>query len=231
MLLAIDTSTSQASIAIYRDALLAEASWKVGHDQTRDLLPEVQHLLRLTGLAVKDLTAIGVALGPGGFNGLRVGLATAKAIVAANGLAIVGIDTPRADAYQFHLTFRPIRPIYDAGRGEIATGLYKAADEFFATLEEPRITSLEDALDASPPDTLFCGELRLEWRQKIQERFGPDGHVVGPAGTVRRAGYLAELAWQLVAAGVVDNPATLQPIYLRRPPIHGGASTVGRTAQ
>jgi len=230
MLLAIDTSTSQASIAIYRDAVLAEASWVAGHDQTRDLLPEVQHLLRLTGLTVKDLTAVGVALGPGGFNGLRVGLATAKAIVAARGLVIVGIDTPRVDAYQFHLTYRPIRPIYDAGRGEVATGLYKEADELFATLEEPRITSLDDALDGSPPETLFCGELRPEWRQKIQERFGPDGHVVDPAGAVRRAGYLAELAGQLVSAGITDNPATLQPIYLRRPPIHGGARAFGRTA-
>lgn len=231
MLLAIDTSTSQASIALYRDAVLAEASWLAGREQTRELLPEIQHLLRLVGGKVRDLTAIGVALGPGGFNGLRVGLATAKAIAAADGLPIVGIETPRADAYQHRLTFRPIRPLYDAGRGEVATGLYKAADELFSTLEEPRITTLDETLNASPPDTLFCGELTPEWCQKIQERFGPDGHIVRPAGAVRRAGYLAELAAQLVVAGILDNPATLQPIYLRRPPIHGGARPVGRAAQ
>ena len=121
MLLAIDTSTSQTSIALFRDAVLAEASWQAGQQQTRELLPEIQHLLGLVGAKVKDLTAIGVALGPGGFNGLRVGLATAKAIAAADGLPIVGIETPRADAYQFRLTFRPIRPLSDAGRGEVAT--------------------------------------------------------------------------------------------------------------
>ena len=231
MLLAIDTSTSQASIALFHDTVLAESSWQAGREQTRDLLPEIQHLLALVGAKVNDLTALGVALGPGGFNGLRVGLATAKAIATADGLPIVGIETPRADAYQHRLTFRPIRPLYDAGRGEVATGLYKAADELFGTLEEPRITTLDEVLSASPPDTLFCGELRSEWCQKIQERFGPDGHVVRPAGAVRRAGFLAELAAQLVDAGLVDNPATLQPIYLRRPPIHGGARQVGRTAQ
>ena len=227
MLLAIDTATANASIALYQDAVLGETTWNVGQDHTRDLLPRVHDLLTVCGRSMRDVEAVGVGLGPGSFNGLRVGLATAKAMCLALSIPIVGIETPRALAYQFRLTNRPVRTLSNAGLGEVATGLYQASDQLFATLEEPHITSLEAALNASPTDTLFCGELRPEWRDAIVARFGEDGVVPRPAEAARRAGYLAELAWQEYQAGIVGDAATLQPLYLRRPAITGRAGSIG----
>jgi tRNA threonylcarbamoyladenosine biosynthesis protein TsaB len=230
VLLAIDTSTALASVALYDGRVLAEATWIAGQDHSRQLLPRIEDLLGAVQRSKADLTAVGVALGPGSFNGLRVGITTAKALAFARGLPIVGIETLRVTAYPFRLAGRPIRPLYDAGRDEVATGLYQASAMKLATLEEPRIATLDDALDASPSSTFFCGELRPAWREKIADRFGPE-RVARPAEAPRRAGYLAELAWEQVRAGAGDAVATLQPIYLRRPPVHQGVGALGSAAR
>lgn len=230
MLLAIDTSTANASVALYDGRLRGETTWIAGQDHSRQLLPRVEALFALTGTSRNALTAVGVAIGPGSFNGLRVGLATAKAICLAQNLPIVGVDTLRVAAYAFRATLRPIRPLYDAACGEVATGLFQASDDLFGTIEEPRIASLDGALDASPPNTFFCGELKAPWREAIAARFGP-GNLARAAEEPRRAGYLAELAWQSFQADIVDDVATIQPIYLRRPPISGPTRAIGSAAR
>lgn len=223
MLLAIDTATTVASVSLYDNQVLAETTWVAGQDQTRLLLVQVDGLLKSIARSVDDVSAVGVGIGPGSFNALRVGIATAKAICVARGIPIVGIETLRAAAYAYRLTFRPIRPLFRGGGTEVVTGLYQASEDLFATVEEPRLTTLEDALASSPEDTLFCGELRPEWTEAIHERFGHDGIVPRPAESIRRAGYLAELAWHQLQDGIVSDVATLQPLYLRRPAI--GAAT------
>ncbi len=219
MLLTIDTATEVASISLYQDHVLAEITWFAGQNHSRSLLIQIKNLLALPGQSLDELTAVAVSLGPGSFNALRVGITTAKAIALARQLPIVGIETLRSTAYQYRMTFRPTRPLFKAGLREVATGLYQASEQLFATLEEPRLATLDDALNASPPDTLFCGELRPEWREAITDRFGKDCVVPRPAEGLRRAGYLAELAWYQLQSGLVDDVATLQPRYLRRPSI------------
>jgi tRNA threonylcarbamoyladenosine biosynthesis protein TsaB len=232
LLLAIDTSTRLASVALYDGRLLAELTWIAGTDHSQQLLPRVESALELLGRAISDVTAIGVAIGPGSFNGLRVGVSTAKAIALAANLPIAGIETLRATAYALRLTERPIRPLYDAGHGEVATGLYRVAGDGFSAIEPPAIASLERAVAASPDGTIFCGEVRPEWLGQIDQLYrvthGRSATIARPAEGTRRAGYLAELAWQLVLDGLVDDVATLQPLYLRRPAISGrAAASVG----
>ncbi len=230
MLLAIDTSTAIASVALYDERVLFESTWLAGQDHSRQLLPRVVEALRAIGRSVTEIRAVGVALGPGSFNGLRVGISTAKAICLANRLPIVGVETLRSIAYQYRLTGRPIRPLYAAGRDELATGLYQARGDSFLTLEEPRHSTIAEAIGESPPDVLFCGEIKPAWREVIlaEPRFANWlWQLPGPAEAIRRAGYLAELAWQRWQAGLVDDVATLQPLYLRRPTITLRARAIG----
>jgi tRNA threonylcarbamoyladenosine biosynthesis protein TsaB len=230
VLLAIDTSTAVASVALYDEKILFESTWIAGQDHSRQLLPRVAEALNAIGRSVGEIRAVGVALGPGSFNGLRVGIATAKAICLANCLPIIGIETLVSTAYQFRLIGRPIRPLYPAGRDELATGLYQAQGELFLTLEEPRHATIAQAVGESPPDVYFCGELKPAWIEAIRAdpRFA-DGIwcLPRPAAAFRRAGYLAELAWQRWQAGLVDDVATLQPLYLRRPMITLRAGAIG----
>jgi len=230
VLLAIDTSTALASVALYEEQVLYEATWLAGQNHSQQLLPRLTEGLKSIGRTVADITVVGVAVGPGSFNGLRVGISTAKAICLANGLPIVGVETLRCAAYQFQHTGRPIRPLYPAGRDELATGVYQARGINFVTLEEPRHASIADVIDQSPPEIFFCGEIKPEWFAAIRAdpRFADwPSHGTGPADSLRRAGFLAELAWRRWQSEEVDDVATLQPLYLRRPMISIRAAVVG----
>ncbi|MGH2407720.1 MAG: tRNA (adenosine(37)-N6)-threonylcarbamoyltransferase complex dimerization subunit type 1 TsaB, partial [Candidatus Limnocylindrales bacterium] len=94
-LLAIDTATSQATLAIgdAAGALLGGRGWPAGHTHAETLLPALRELLAGMGLAPRDLSGVVVGTGPGGFTGLRVGLATAKTLAHGLGVPIVGVGT------------------------------------------------------------------------------------------------------------------------------------------
>jgi tRNA threonylcarbamoyladenosine biosynthesis protein TsaB len=98
MILVIDTATSQALVAL-GDAdgeLRAATDWEVGYRHGETLLVTLQRLLGDEGVGLEDLTGIVIGTGPGAFTGLRVGLATAKALAHARRLPIVGVSTAEA---------------------------------------------------------------------------------------------------------------------------------------
>ena len=97
-LLAMDTATSRAIVAL-GDAdgtLIGHETWDAGHRHGEELLPRVRALLERTGTELPTLGAVIVGTGPGAFTGLRVGLATAKALARALDLPIVGVTTAAA---------------------------------------------------------------------------------------------------------------------------------------
>jgi tRNA threonylcarbamoyl adenosine modification protein YeaZ len=101
MLLVIDTSTTRAVIALgTRDGrVVAAEAWEVGHRHAEELLGRVDALFAAAGLVRADaarFAAVAVGTGPGAFTGLRVGLATAKALARAFGIALVGVPSGAA---------------------------------------------------------------------------------------------------------------------------------------
>ena len=76
------------------------------------------------------------------------------------------------------------------------------------------------ALTREIKDTaIFCGEINPVTMTQIKKLFKTKAVLPGPAARLRRAAYMAELGISRQAAGTYDNLATLQPLYLRRPPI------------
>jgi tRNA threonylcarbamoyl adenosine modification protein YeaZ len=116
MLLAIDTATHYASVALHDgERLLAEHTWLARQDHTRTLHPHIQALLTESGTSIENLTVVAVALGPGSFNGLRVGLSTAKGLAIARGLPLAGASTLELLASEYGLS----EITMPAGRGRI----------------------------------------------------------------------------------------------------------------
>ncbi len=220
MLLAIDTSTEMAGLALLKDGrLLAETTWHCGQNHTVQLLPQLNNLLDKTGVKLQSVTGIVVARGPGSFNGLRVGLSTAKGLAFSLNVPIVGISTLEAAAYQFALTGLPIRPVFGAGRGEIATATYRQKRNRWQPLTPEHLTTPEALIREIQTRTLFCGEYVPLIATELVKRLGSKA-VIPPDAALRRcAGYLAELGDIRFKAGDFDNVATLQPLYLRKPPI------------
>lgn len=219
MELAIDTSTDISSIALsHQGETIAEMTWHSGQSHTVELVPNIVHLLNRTKSNPKSLSAIFVAKGPGSFNGLRVGISTAKGLAFALNIPLVGISTLEIEAYPFAFTKLPLCPIHNAGRGEIATALYQQNDDW-RCLVEPYITTVDVLCQRIKKRTLFCGEIPPSVVEELQQRLGEHAVIPNPEARLRHASYLAALGWKYLSKGKLDNPASLQPLYLRQPPI------------
>ncbi len=220
MQLAIDTSTDTASLAlIQEDEVLAELTWRCGQNHTTQLLTHLAHLLNQSKLNLQDTSGIIIARGPGSFNGLRVGISTAKGLAFSLGIPIVGISSLEAEAYQHAETGLPICPIFNAGREEIATATYQKKRNEWCQLINEHITTVETLCSQITTKTIFCGEFIPLIATQLTKQLKQKAVIPSPATGLRRASFLAELGLKRLEASDYDNLATLQPLYLRRPAI------------
>ncbi len=220
MQLAIDTSTDIVSLALADESqVVAELSWRSGQNHSKELLPQLTQLLKLVGTDIKAVTEIIVAKGPGSYNGLRVGISTAKGLAFSLGVPIAGVSTLEAEARKHALSGLPICPMLNAGRGEFATALYQQKNNRWLKLIPEHLATLESITKEVTTKTLFCGEIDEVTRAKLKRRLKENAVFALQASQLGRAAYLIELGGRLLKAGKADDPATLQPLYLRRPSI------------
>jgi tRNA threonylcarbamoyl adenosine modification protein YeaZ len=220
MYLAIDTSTDNASLAIIKEGqVLAELNWLSQQNHCVELMPNLNRLLEQAKTNLKSTDGIIVAIGPGSFNGLRVGVSTAKGLAFSMGVPLVGINTLEATAYQHAESGLPVCPILNAGRGEIATAIYQRKDNQWQKITNQHITTTEDLIAEITDKTIFCGEATAAVLEQLKDKLGQKAIIPSPASRLRRAAFLAELGIKRLEAGDHDAPASLQPIYLRLPPI------------
>jgi tRNA threonylcarbamoyl adenosine modification protein YeaZ len=221
MQIAIDTSTDIAALALVQgDELIAELTWRCGQNHTVELYPHLDFLLSQSGRDIRTADCIFVARGPGSFNGLRVGVSAAKGLALCLGIPIIGISTLESMAYQQAATGHPVCAIQNAGREEIAVAVYqKRPRKGWSQLAAEHLTTPEALVSEISEKTVFCGEISPLILFRIKKLFKSSAIIPSLAAQVRRAAYLAELGRQRVLKGDYDNLATLQPIYLRRPPI------------
>ena len=219
MEISIDTSTAWGGTALSQDGdLLAELTWQPGQNHTSELFPNIERLLRTAKSEIKSLSAVFVATGPGSFNGLRAGISAAKGLAFSLKIPLVGISTLEAEALPFAFTGLPLCPIHDAGRGEIATALYRQTGRW-QRLKEEYLNTVESLCAEIGEKTIFCGEIPPAAVVHILASLGEKAVIPGWEQRLRRPGYIAYLGWQRLKSGQTDNLATLQPIYLRQPPI------------
>ena len=213
--LAIDTATSYAGLALFDgQSVLAELTWLAPQSHTTTLMPNLIRMLDQQGLTVAHLTGLAVALGPGSFTGLRIGLAVAKGLALARDLPLVGIPTLDVVAQAYLTQPLPLYALLAAGRGRFCVARYQRTEAGWQRVGDYRVVELDElGRDVEEP-TLFCGELNGEIEQTIRTRLGDRAVIAPPAAWLRRPGYLAQLGWERLARGEQDDPAALSPIYL-----------------
>ncbi len=214
MLLALDTSTAQIGLALYDGTQVAgELFWQGQANHTQELAPSIAWLLQKAGLKMDAVHALGVALGPGSFTSLRVGLALVKGLALARHLPVIGI--PTLDILAAALPTRDVvlAAVLRAGRGRLAVGWYKATRNGWQAQGPVAVLTAEELSHRIRQKTLICGELAADERARLARKF-KNVSLASPAQCVRRPGVLAELAWQKWQDGKVDSPAALAPIYL-----------------
>lgn len=217
MLLAIDTSTRTLSLALHDgEQIEAELTWKSGNYHTVELSPSIVAMLGRAQLTPADLKVVAVALGPGSFTGLRIGLAVAKGLALANKTPLVGVPTLDIVAASIGPEDIPLCAVIQAGRGRICAGRYHWREGEWHGVGEAFITNWGDLLADLDSPTLFVGEIDPDGAKLLRRRRAK-AYTLNPAAGLRRAGFLAELGWERFKRNQVDDPATLAPIYLHQP--------------
>ena len=213
LILALDTATDRGTLALVEgETLLAESSLESAGTYLSRLLPGVAALFAAAGRKPGDLGAIGVSLGPGNFTGLRIGLATAKALAWALTCPLVPVPTMEVLAAQCPFQPQPIGVVMDAKRSEVFWGLYRCpSDQPRLEAEPVRLPVAALARLLSPPLVLTGPAVELV------AGFLPDrGFTLAPADRRHpRAATLARLALHRLEAGLTASPQQLAPTYLR----------------
>ena len=215
MLLAIDTATQRASLALHDGGCVrAEMTWEMASHHTVELMPRILWMLDQLGAKARDLTALAVAIGPGSFTGLRIGLAIAKGLALANSIPVVGIPTLDAVAVAQPVRKEPLVAVLHAGRGKLAAMCYRRARGEWRAQGDVAVTTTGRIGEDWDRPALLCGELDAAERASIVARLGDRVILADPAHSLRRAGFLAELGWRRVQSGAIDDLDALKPIYL-----------------
>jgi tRNA threonylcarbamoyladenosine biosynthesis protein TsaB len=221
MILAIDTATRQVSLALATEnTLIGQAAWPSANTHTASLAPGVERLLSDAGARLNDLTALAVAIGPGSFTGVRIGLAFAKGMALACSLPLAGVKT-------LDIVMKGLPPseagaiaVIPAGRGRVVWAPYAAREMEWVAAHDGVVGTWEEVAGAARPGARVTGEIDDTGRQVLARH---QIQVESLQDSDGRARWLAAIGWERWRRGQLDTAATLAPIYAH-PPGSGSAS-------
>ena len=216
----IDTTTTMAGLALIEAGqVVGELSWRVGRAHTESLALRLQGLASASGYEIRRTTIVCVCTGPGSFNGIRTGMATAFGLATGLGVSVYGSSSLDLLAFPNADRAPAQRAVLPAGRGTYYSALFGSRGGRWHRLAPYSIADLETLVAASPPKCLWCGALEQDDAARLAELLGGARRLVPPAHNVRRASYLLPLALAAAAVGRQGSPDLVEPLYLRQPAI------------
>lgn len=217
--LAIDTSSNVATAAVVEDGrLLGESILNHKKTHSQKIMVMIEDLLKDLELTVQDIDIFAAANGPGSFTGLRIGVATIKALAHSVNKPVVGISTLAGLAYNLPYAEHIIVPIMDARRNQVYTASYIWDEEGFRELSADEAISIEECVESCGEllDTIFVGDGVFVHRGFIEEKLGERAHFAPPTALMQRASSIAMLALEKAKNGEVEHYSELKPFYLRK---------------
>jgi tRNA threonylcarbamoyladenosine biosynthesis protein TsaB len=215
-LLAIDTSTTSCSVALFRgDHPLAEAVFTGGKTHSRHLLSMVHRILGEGGCKISDIDGIAVTRGPGTFTGLRIGISTVKGIAAAIQVPVVGVSSLAALAFPLRLLDDPVVAMIDARRGEVYLAQYRGGSGSIEAVASVAVCAPEAAAASLPEDAILVGSGATLYRDIFASRC-PKIRFADREQHVIRASSVGMLAMARFSDQDVDSIASLIPDYIRK---------------
>jgi tRNA threonylcarbamoyladenosine biosynthesis protein TsaB len=215
VILALDTSTDTTGLALFDgERVLAEQLWFSREHATVDLAPEIALLLRRTRTRMQDLTALAVALGPGSFTGLRIGLALARGLALAGRRKLVGVPTLDILARAQPGRAEPMLAFLHAGRNRLAGVWYKWGKRGWKAQGDPEGFTWDELRARWSLPAYLCGDFSAGERDAWKDV--PGATLSEPALSVRRPGILAAIGWGMQQARKPADALRLTPLYLSR---------------
>ena len=235
LILGITTSTDQVGCAIGgHEGVLASAHVTRGRRHAETLAPEIDFVRRQARLDLDQIGVVAVDVGPGLFTGLRVGVATAKAMAFALEVPMVGVTSLDLLAFPLRHSPRLVVAAIDARRGELFYAFYRQVPGGVQRLGEHRVGTLDDLtseLIARGDECLLVGDGVERHREELASMRKVELADAGLAHP--SASSLVQLAHAQALREEFVGPSELQPLYLRRPDAelaHGAAPGAGQGA-
>ena len=203
--LAFDTATPATVVALGERELRHDPAPGERPGHALQLLPLATRLVEEAGLTFGQLDRIVVGVGPGTFTGLRIGVATARALAQGTGADLVGVSTLRALAA--NAAGRPVLAVLDARRGEAFAAEYEGATEIRA----PAAVTPERLAEMARPGLLAVGDGSVRFRDVLE----PAGVEIPADGSPLHR--VSALALGRLGAAVAAGGQSVTPEYLRLP--------------
>ena len=216
IVLGIETSTMHGGVALLaEDRLLASYALSVEATHSERLLPSIDRVLADAGLGLKDLSGLAVAIGPGSFTGLRIGLSTVKGLATTTGLPVVGVPTLEAMAWAMPFAAHPICPMLDARKAEVYAGLFRFTEGAVTRVMPEAALRPEELVERIDGPTIFLGDGARAYAGLLHEALG--ARALFPPVALRggNPALVAELGLWRLRRGAADSLEHLVPMYLR----------------
>ena len=218
-ILGIDTSTMAANVAVLEDdKLICEYTINTKKTHSQKLMPMIENMLKFSDLDIKEIDAIAICVGPGSFTGLRIGMATAKAMAHVNNIPLIGVNSLEILGANMDLCNRNICSILDAQRNQVYMNKYILKDYKITELEEISIKPIDELLEeisSSNEDWVLVGEAVYKYKEKIEEISNIT--IPSPANNITKASTLCFVARdKMLANDQVYNCYNINPMYIRK---------------
>ena len=219
-IIAIDASGIAGSVAYMKDGQLVGEYYichKLTHSET--IMPMLEHLKDLIGIELDEVDAIAVTSGPGSFTGLRIGVATAKAMALALQVPVIGVPTLDVIAHNMVYTDKLICPIMDARRNQVYTSLYKWNKEVLERIADHNALDMGELLqnlNDREEDIIFIGDGIEVFKGQILDTLGERAKFAPSFLKMQRASTLGHIACEEYAKGNTVDADLFAPIYLRK---------------
>lgn len=219
MILVIDTSSQHAGLLLWdTDKPVAILTWKSEYNLTSELTPGIKYLLDQANTNISELIGIIISLGPGTFNTLRIGMSVGKGLSLGAKIPMIGISTLEAEAYPYAGIGLPIYSFISVGKDQVAWAGFQKLDGQWHKLHSEQIGN-PDTIKISPSKKVFCGEGLLNHASSLSKSSGRNTIFIDYPGLALRLWSLATLGSENLANGLIDDPNTLQPLYIKNPNI------------
>lgn len=218
-ILGIDTSSMAASVAVIEDnKLICKYTINTKKTHSQKLMPMIENMLGLSDLNVREIDAIAVCEGPGSFTGIRIGMATAKAIAHVNDIPVIGVNSLEALAANMNLCDKKICSILDAQRNQVYTGRYQYEGTKLVEIKEIGIQQIDELLEElsqSGEQWILVGEAVYKYEDKIREISNIE--IPAASNNVTKAGSLCSVAKVKFDEGKdIFDCYTVNPLYIRK---------------
>jgi len=218
LIFGIESSTKTGSVAIVSEVgVIAQYSLNIEVTHSERLMSTVDRVLKDTALTIADINGFAVAIGPGSFTGLRIGLATVKGLALATNKPVAAVPTLQALAWNLPYAAYPICPLLDARKNEVYAAMYRFDGNALVYLMAEAVISLSKLADRISEKTLFTGEASHLFRDDIEKIVGDRALFAPPSAILPSAATVAEIGLAMINSGKKADPDSLTPMYLRRP--------------